>query len=196
MPRSSRNLRCEQVIDHLESWIDGELENGFAEEMNRHVQSCSQCQAEYELAAQIQARLGRLPAFDLPPEVLDRVRSETEGNSGSRRVAGWLHGSAIRPAAKAAAIGAMALLLGVVVTGRRTPAPQLSTAEVETVTAQTRLALAYLGDVARRAESGTAARVVEERALVSTISEISKSLSWALESEEGKTTEKRNEGSL
>lgn len=196
MPQLSRNIGCREVVEHLEAWVDGDVQNALADDMNRHIQSCPRCRTEYELAEQVRSGLRRLPTFDLPPEVLHQVGLKTAGASGSSRAGGWFPPVVFRPAAAAAAVGSMALVVGVVVTQMRAPEPQPTAAEVETVSAQTRLALECLGDVIRRAEAGVAARIVDERAVASTIGNITKNLSRSLGDEEGPTTDEKNEGSL
>jgi hypothetical protein len=52
----------------------------------------------------------------------------------------------------------------------------LAKSEVERVTAETKLALAYLGSAAKQAERQVAARLVEGEAMATTVGSISRSM--------------------
>jgi len=143
-----------------------------------------------ELVERVRATLGDLPAFELPTRVLQAVRSVTVAESTP--AAKWW----TRPVAVVTAVAAAGLLALVLAPGRKTPPPQTNAAEVERVTAGTRLALAYLGSAAQRAEARVKSRVVEDRAIVATLDGVSTSLKWARGSEDKPTTKVENEGSL
>jgi anti-sigma factor RsiW len=177
----------------MEAWIDGDLDQLAAEEIRRHVDGCPSCRAELELAVEVRATLRSLPAFEPSDRVLQAVRSETCGEAVTSAAASWLW----RPVAAVAAVAAAALLVVVVATERRAPPRQSTTAEVERVTAETRLALSYLGSAARRAEVRLRARVVEDRAVAATMDGVSSTLRWARGSDAATATEQlKDEGSL
>jgi hypothetical protein len=102
----------------------------------------------------------------------------------------------VRPAAAVAAVAAVVLLALAVAPERRAPPPKPTAAEVERVTAETRLALAYLGSAARRAEARLKTRVAGDRAVAATMNGVSSSLRWTRGSDTSTTQEVENEGSL
>lgn len=190
MPQPFEPLTCDQACDRLEAWIDGDLDQQAAGEVRRHVDGCPSCRRELELAEEVRATLRDLSGFELPARVLQAVRSATVAQPAP--AAKWW----TRPVAAVAAVAAAGLIALVLAPERKTSPPQTDAAEVERVTAETRLALAYLGSVARRAEARVKSSVVEDRAVVATLNGVSTSLRWARRSENNPTTEIENEGSL
>jgi len=183
-------LTCDQACDRLEAWIDGDLDQHAAGEVRRHIDGCPSCRMELELAEQVRATLGDLPGFELPARVLQAVQSATEAKPAP--AAKWW----TRPVAAVTAVAAAVLLALVLAPGRKTSPPQINTAEVERVTAETRLALAYLGSAARRAEARVKSSVADDRAVVATLNGVSTTLRWARGSENDPTPIIENEGSL
>ncbi len=196
MPQLSKHMPCNQVVDLLEAWIDGDLGDDEAAEMRRHVGGCPGCQAEYQSAEQVRAALRRLPSFEAPAPLLDAVRSRSTGCAGSPPLTRWGSPRVARAVAGVAAIAVVVLLVGLILPQRLVSTARPTSAEVERVTAETRLALAYLSDVARRAESRAKARVVEDRAVFATIAKVSNSLDWAPGPDTGTQNNSENEGSL
>lgn len=192
MPQSFEPLNCDQACDRLEAWIDGDLDPRAAEETRCHIEACPSCRTELDLAKEVRATLRSLPAFELPARVLHAVRSAAEGDSGPVAATRWW----TRPVAAVAAVAAAVLLALVVAPERQTPRPQADAAEVARVTAETRLALAYLGSAARRAEVRLKTRVVDDRAVVATLKGVSSSLRWTHGSDTATTKKVETEGSL
>lgn len=189
MPQSFEPLRCDQACDRLEAWIDGDLDRQAADEVRRHVEGCPSCRRELELAEEVRATLRDLPGFEPPARVLQAVRSATVEQPAP--IVGWT-----RPVAAVTAVAAAVLLALSLAPERKASTPQTNAAEVERVTAETRLALAYLGSAARRAEARVKSSVIEDRAVVATLNGVSTSLRWARVSVNKPTTKVENEGSL
>lgn len=196
MPQLSRHMVCDQVVDLIEAWIDGDLSDGEAEEMRRHVGGCPECRAEHQSAEEVRAALRRLPSFEAPAPLLDAVRSSTTGRAGSPPLMGWRSPRVARAVAGVAAIAVVVLLAGVILPRRQASPARPTATELARVTAETRLALAYLGDVVRRAESRAKARVIEDRAVLATITEVSSSLKWVQGPDTGTQNKSESEGSL
>lgn len=140
MTRFDDALRCEEALELLESFLDGDLPPGEAERLRAHLEGCASCAAELDLAGAVQRELRSLPLHDCPPEILEKVRS-----AGGQVVA-------FRPRLRFAAAAA---LLAVAVTGgaffvRHSQQER----EVAEATAEARYALAYIGKVSRRAGLG------------------------------------------
>src|SRR5882672_3753274 len=70
---------CEEALDLLEPYLDGDLPPVEADRVRRHLEGCSSCAAEHALAAKIQRELRALPQPECPPEVLERVRRAGRG---------------------------------------------------------------------------------------------------------------------
>jgi hypothetical protein len=196
MPRSDEQSSCKRAFEVMEAWIDGDLEPAAGDEMSDHVQGCPVCRAELEAAKGMRATLRNLPGFDLPDHVLDAVRSETVDRVGRLPGGMWSAGPAWRPIAFAAAIASALLVAVVIRSGRQAPPPQPAAAEVERVTAETRLALAYLGDAARRAQARVKVRLVDDRAVITTVNGFRSTLSWAREADVKRNPKSGTEGSL
>lgn len=192
MPQPFEPLSCDQACDRLEAWIDGDLDQKASEDVRRHIEGCPSCRNELELAEEISATLRSLPSFAMPAGVLQAVRTATEADSAQEPAAGWW----TRPVAAVAAIAAAVLLALVIAPERQKPLPHADTAEVERVTAETRLAMAYLASAARRAEARVTNRVVRDRAVMATVNGVSSSLKWARSSDPSTPKNMENEGSL
>jgi len=150
---TDETMSCDEARELLEPWLDGDLPAGQAARVRTHVDRCAGCAAELDLAALIQRELRSLPQHDCPPEILQRVL-ETGGGKvvpfePRRRVrTGVAQGFRIAVAAAllAAIVGGLSFLIP-----ERSPASQPSPAEVAQATREARLALAYVGQVTRRA---------------------------------------------
>lgn len=132
-------LRCEEVQDVLEAYVDGDLSTAEEARVRAHLGSCPSCATELALAEAIQRELRSLPIPDCPPEVLRKVVPFTR-----RRNARPLR-SVLAAAMLAAAVGASVFFLGPF--RQEEPDPQ----EVARATEEARYALAYIGQVSRRA---------------------------------------------
>ncbi|HXO18512.1 MAG TPA: zf-HC2 domain-containing protein [Thermoanaerobaculia bacterium] len=156
MPRWDESLRCEEALALLEPLIDGELSAAEEARLRAHLERCPACAAEWKLAADIRSELRALPELDCPPAVLERVFREAAHSSvvplARPRRTNDGAGSSRRPfwAALAAAVLVALLAAGLLVQQLSRPRPP-SAAEVERATAEARFALAYVGEVSRRA---------------------------------------------
>jgi hypothetical protein len=142
-------LRCEEVLDVLEPWMDGDLPPEEEARVRIHLDSCPSCAAELTLARAIQSELRSLPLPDCPPEVLERVRRAGEGEvvpfgRPERRIARPFR-AALAAAMLAAAVGGSLFFLHPF--RNEEPDPE----EVARATEEARYALAYIGQVSRRA---------------------------------------------
>lgn len=140
------DLDCEEALDLLEPFLDGDLSPGEEERLQAHLEGCASCAAELKLAGTVQRELRSLPHHDCPPEVLEKVRS-AGGKVTAFPPGRWFSPERLRVAAAAAllavAIGAGAFFARPVHQG---PDPE----EVAQATAEARYALAYIGKVSRR----------------------------------------------
>jgi len=174
MNRPHDALPCEEALDLLEPYLDGDLPPGEMDRVRRHLEACPACAAELSLAARIQRELRALPQPDCPPEVIERVRRAGRGEvvpfPARKRVPRWRIAAAAALVALAVAGGA----LGVHIQHVRQQQEQVAQA-----TREARLALAYFGKVTRKAGLDVRDEVLEKRLVVPVARSVSRSLGTA-----------------
>jgi anti-sigma factor RsiW len=171
-------VTCSEVLDLLDAWIDGDLEPAEAGVLEAHVERCTACEAERRLAEEIRATLRGLPELELPDRVMKVVRAETAPTIGER-VRGLLDTIGARPVPAVAAVAAIVLFIFAVVPLRQSETPpRYSAEEVERAAEETKLALAYVGGIARYAERQARHKVLSDDAVSGTLREISRSIEW------------------
>jgi hypothetical protein len=67
-------MRCQDINDLLESYIDGDLDPGRCGDVEAHLGGCPACRKALESARQIAFELRALPPEACPENVTDRVR--------------------------------------------------------------------------------------------------------------------------
>src|SRR3954463_6197850 len=152
------DLPCEEALDLLDPYLDGDLPPGEMDRVRRHLDGCPACAAELSLAARIQRELRALPQPDCPPEVIERVRRAGRGEvvpfPSRERAPRW------RIAAAAALV---ALAVGGGALGGQPPHPRQQQEQVAQAPREARLALAYFGKVTRKAGLDVRDEVLEKR---------------------------------
>lgn len=73
MPES-RNIRCDEVVEHLLSFLDGELEEGRRGLIKRHLEDCRSCcsRADFELA--LRHKVQEVATKKSSPALRDKIR--------------------------------------------------------------------------------------------------------------------------
>ena len=176
MSQRAEDLACDRVLDLIEPWIDGELETGPSLSVTAHLDSCSSCSAELRLAEEIRSGLRAMPDYEPPERILNAVAEATESTLWERfrRVLGSV---VLRPVP--AAVAAVAVVAVLVIQPWRAPTQAgFSESEVARATAETKLALAYVGGVTRRAQSEVRERLIEGEPVAMTMRRISQALEW------------------
>jgi len=172
------DVTCADVLDRIEAWIDGDLEPREAGVLEAHVERCPECEAERRLADEIRAGLRGLPELDLPDRVIEAVRDQTAPTIGER-ARGLLDTIVARPVPAVAAVAVIVTLMVAVVPWRQSERPpRYSAEEVERATKETKLAMAYVGAIARYAERQARHKVLSDDAVSGTLREISRSIKW------------------
>ena len=166
---------CADVLERLEAWIDGDLDESEAAAVKAHVDLCEACQAERRLAETVVAELRALPEFDVPETVLQAVHSRTRPTLGERLRA-FVEVSRFRPVPALAAVAAVVLVVLVLSPSPRPTEQQYTEQEVDRAVAETKLALAYVGSIAQRAELRVKERVLNEGAAARTVRGVRRSL--------------------
>jgi anti-sigma factor (TIGR02949 family) len=145
MNRIDDTLPCDEILDLLEPYVDGDLPPETADQLRVHLETCRSCAAELALAEKIQRELRALPQLDCPPEILERVRSQ------GGEVLPFRPRRTSVPLRVAAAAAVLVLALGGGALFLRSQQPrQPSAAEIAQATEEARYALAYIGKVSRR----------------------------------------------
>lgn len=172
MNRTDDDLRCEEALELLEPYVDGDLSPREAARLRFHVERCGSCAAELELATRIQRELRSLPELECPPEVLERVHRA--GRGGVVPFPSRPH-PGLRIAAAAAVlaltVGGGALFLHV----QRQPS-QPTPEQIAQATAEAKLALAYFGKATRRASLDLRDDVLQKRLVLPATRSVSRSL--------------------
>ena len=71
--RQSKEASCREVGQVLQSYLDGDVEAGFNEKIESHLEKCRDCGLERETYQQIKSSLARqAPSVDT--EAIDRLR--------------------------------------------------------------------------------------------------------------------------
>lgn len=163
MSRWPETWSCEEIRQHVESFLDGELPAAAIDRIRSHLVECPACAAQVHLANEIQDELHALPELDAPAPVLQRILDQTVGAQKPRPalVSFWGRWPRFAWAALAAAAVALALGLGVLnqpspSSGPEPPDP----AVLAQATAEARYALAKTGLLTSKA-----GRVLRDRTL-------------------------------
>ena len=178
MSRRVEGMSCAEVQDRIEAWIDDDLEPAETGVLEAHVDRCATCEVARRLADEIRAELRGLPELDPPDRVIKVVRDATAPTI-SERARGLVDAIFARPVPAVAAVAAIVLFMLVVVPLRQSETPpRYSAEEVERAAEETKLALAYVGAIARYAERQARHKVLSDDAVSGTLREISRSIKW------------------
>jgi anti-sigma factor RsiW len=153
--------RCAEVLDRLESWIDGDLDQTQAAAMQSHIDGCASCRRERQLAEELVAELRAMPDFEIPERVLDAVHRKTRPGV-VEKIRSIFERDLRRPLPAMATAAAVLLLVVVISPWDRKSAPEYSDQDVSRAAAELRLAFAYVGDITRRAEVRVKEKLIED----------------------------------
>ncbi len=175
MSRRVDPLQCAEVLERLEEWMDGDLGSEDGAAIESHIEGCAECGREHRLAVEIQSGLRSFPVHTLPPNLADAaVASAEKADSQAPIHRHWWGGS--RPVAVVAAAAAVVIAVVLIRPWYQPEPVSYSEQEVQRAVEETKLALGYIGSVARRAELKARDRVFQDRAVSSTVQGISRSL--------------------
>jgi anti-sigma factor RsiW len=171
--KSEHDSHCEEMLDLLDPYLDGDLDDREEARLREHLQRCAVCAGELELAAKIQRELRSLPELDCPLEVLERVQRAGRGEvvpfAPPRRAMGLRIAAAAAVLSLAVGGGAWFLHLQ---QQRERPSPE----EIAQAAAEARYAFAYIGKVTRRAGLDVRDEVFEKRLVAPAARSVSRSL--------------------
>jgi anti-sigma factor RsiW len=167
--------RCSEVLDRLDAWIDGDIDTSEADAIAAHVDCCQSCQTAKRDAEELIIALRSLPEFDIPDRVVRSARNRATPSLVSRAGEAW-RGSIFRPMPALAAVATVVLLVVVFSPWRGPTTPQLVDHEITRATEETKLALALVGSVTRKAELSVAESILEDGVAAQTVRGINRSL--------------------
>ena len=79
----SERLTCAEAFERLDAYLDRTLTPGEAQELEGHLEACSECACEYRyeerFVREVRAKLNRLQA---PPELMRKIRSKLGSTDG------------------------------------------------------------------------------------------------------------------
>lgn len=168
--------RCAEILDRLDAWIDGDLDETQAAAMQAHLDGCESCRHERQLAEEVLAELRAMPEFEIPERVLDAVHRKTRPAVVVEKLHSIIQGAVRRPLPAMASVAAVLLLVVLISPWDRKSTPEYSDQEISRAAAELRLAFAYVGDITRRAEERVKERVIDESFAAQTMRGVSRSL--------------------
>jgi anti-sigma factor (TIGR02949 family) len=173
MKRADDTRACEEALDLLEPYLDGDLSPGETDRVRRHLEGCAACAAELRLAERIRRELRTLPQPDCPPAVIERVRAAGRG-------AVVPFPAKDRPLRRRIAAASLAAMLALTVGGGslfvHLQHVQEQREQVARATREARLALAYFGKVTRRTGLDVRDDVLQKRLVAPVTRGVSRSL--------------------
>ena len=148
---------CDEVMDRLDSFIDGDTDPHCAQRLQAHLRECSACSDEHELALRISDTLGATPLMACPHDVLERAAREIAGVDASRnqREDRRLERAPVRRWRMFALAATVLIILGLsALPSLLAPSDHaFSDAEVAQARQEVEFALALVGDASQRTGS-------------------------------------------
>jgi anti-sigma factor (TIGR02949 family) len=154
---------CEWVLDKIEPLLDRELSADETSKMRVHLEQCTACSSELELAEATRTAIRNLPAQQCPTAVTTAVMGHIANESASGEPASrwWnslLQWKPLRPAAVAAALVLVVSMSVFIGQKQENPAPDIvsdtlefSSEEVALAEAELKWTIAYISQTGRRA---------------------------------------------
>jgi len=143
---------CSWTHDHIDAYLDGDLDERNATALERHVHSCERCGEELALARRLVSELRGMPNLRCPDEVSDRVLAYAERNG--RRADGWWSRVRALAANRAFAPAVVAAFVVVVIVSAlvvdNTRRPRYTPEEIALAEAQLKWTFTYMNEVGRQ----------------------------------------------
>ncbi len=80
--RRNKGYSCHQVLEVMQAYIDGEVDEQVALNVVEHLEMCSQCAHEVDLFKRIQASV-RERADEIDPRIIERLTAYAQELSSS-----------------------------------------------------------------------------------------------------------------
>jgi len=72
---TDKELRCEEVIAHLFSYLDGEMDAAKRAEIDSHLQTCRGCYSRAEFEKTLRAKVQDLGEKEAPAKLRQRLKN-------------------------------------------------------------------------------------------------------------------------
>ena len=72
---TARSIDCEEALRRLFDYMDAELAGEQRHEMENHLEQCMSCYSRIEFERRLKSHLAELGRADVPPALVQRVRS-------------------------------------------------------------------------------------------------------------------------
>jgi anti-sigma factor RsiW len=178
MPQRAEARPCEWVLERLEAWVDGDLNEAGHASVMTHVESCESCQRERFLAEEVAAELRALPEFELPDAVVRAVDRRTRPGVVESLFTS-LNGVCRRPFPVMTALAAVVAMIVILSPWpNNSSGPEYSEQEITRAAHEVRLAFAYVGAITKRAEVRVTERVLDHDVAAKTVRGVRKSLQF------------------
>lgn len=89
-------MPCDQVMDRLWDYLDGELDNETSERIHEHLEVCSRCFPQYDFRRAFKELIQRSGEGPVPPGLRRRIfeallqEDEREGDGGNPPPDWWI----------------------------------------------------------------------------------------------------------
>ncbi|MDH3972772.1 MAG: zf-HC2 domain-containing protein [Deltaproteobacteria bacterium] len=67
-------MRCEDLIELINDYLEGEMNPQFKEEFERHIDDCSSCLAFFETYKKTKELTGEISCKEIPDQVQSRIK--------------------------------------------------------------------------------------------------------------------------
>ncbi|NKB67175.1 MAG: hypothetical protein GKR89_08950 [Candidatus Latescibacteria bacterium] len=147
---------CTWTLDRIEAYIDGELDDTQALQLDEHVAACPTCSEQLAQARSLADALRSLPQLTYPAEAVNALQREIR-QTRRRRLGAYTR----RLSAVAAVL--LALLGGYSLLDKDQPPPAVESVEVAQARRQVEWTLAYLGNLGNRTGTSIRDDVIQPR---------------------------------
>jgi mycothiol system anti-sigma-R factor len=89
-------MNCEEAINLMDGYLDGELDPVTNQEIERHLRDCRGCEQAYEAQRALVRAIGSsAPYYKAPQELRDRIRSALRNEIGAKATRNGTRGSQV-----------------------------------------------------------------------------------------------------
>lgn len=175
MKSTNKFEACNDVLEHIEAYIDNDLSAEEVSHIDTHIQSCPSCSEELSFAREMQSELRAFPRMECPDRVVEAVYQHIEQQGATKSASSpsspslWASVRAWWQSLRPSPVFVPALSLGVtaiVAVGawflfRPASTPTMSEAEIADAKRQVEWTLAYLGSVNTKVAAVATGEVVQ-----------------------------------
>ena len=86
------STKCSWTRDHIDVYLDGELDPHDVQLFEAHLDVCAGCREEVEIGRRLVSELRELPELHCPDSVVDTVLDEAGAADDNSEREGWLAG--------------------------------------------------------------------------------------------------------